>query len=300
MITRPYKAIEIKSKEELKKNVDYTPITELKKDGVVLAKLWFLNSKCYYIAHDSRGKSLTLKYIQSLNDELENKWEENRAKKEEQERRRQEREASYNHFYERPGIRLTNDYVMFSPRSPFSGSYKGFWSVRPTPGTSYIIYFDSADQYFAWIKAVMFDDIDTAYQIADSQSAKKAILLGRTVSNYDDEWWRKVREEIMMSILIRRWCSTVSENHDSLADPAFENLHFVNADPHDRIWGIGYSWKDAIKNKDNWGENLLGKCYDKLRDILLKMDADRTEYDHYWKFFAAPNGCRILDDMPLW
>ena len=50
MITKPYKAIEIKNKEELKENVNYSPITELKEDGVVLAKLWFLNSKCYYIA----------------------------------------------------------------------------------------------------------------------------------------------------------------------------------------------------------------------------------------------------------
>ena len=47
---------------------------------------------------------------------------------------------------------------------------------------------------------------------------------------------------------------------------------FVEASPYDRIWGIGYSEKDALENIPYWGENLLGKIITDLRDSIVRIE----------------------------
>jgi predicted NAD-dependent protein-ADP-ribosyltransferase YbiA (DUF1768 family) len=42
------------------------------------------------------------------------------------------------------------------------------------------------------------------------------------------------------------------------------------ASPYDRIWGIGFSAKNAEENRDNWGENRLGIAIMKVREELRK------------------------------
>jgi len=42
----------------------------------------------------------------------------------------------------------------------------------------------------------------------------------------------------------------------------------VEASPMDKIWGIGFGWKNAEKRRAHWGLNLLGKALMKARDRL--------------------------------
>ena len=42
----------------------------------------------------------------------------------------------------------------------------------------------------------------------------------------------------------------------------------VEASPFDRIWGIGYDAKNAMKNIDSWGENKLGKV---LNQVIIEL-----------------------------
>ena len=44
----------------------------------------------------------------------------------------------------------------------------------------------------------------------------------------------------------------------------------VEASPEDRIWGIGYSERNAMANIADWGENLLGKMITELASELTK------------------------------
>ena len=48
----------------------------------------------------------------------------------------------------------------------------------------------------------------------------------------------------------------------------------VEASPYDRIWGIGYTAKQALKvPMDHWAENLLGKILMEVRtEIRLALD----------------------------
>ena len=50
----------------------------------------------------------------------------------------------------------------------------------------------------------------------------------------------------------------------------------VEASPFDRIWGIGYSAKDASANKDTWGENLLGVALMNVRRRLREQEAQQA------------------------
>ena len=41
------------------------------------------------------------------------------------------------------------------------------------------------------------------------------------------------------------------------------------ASPYDKIWGIGFCYRDAInQNESNFGQNLLGKALMQIRDEL--------------------------------
>jgi len=44
----------------------------------------------------------------------------------------------------------------------------------------------------------------------------------------------------------------------------YKDYILVEANPKDRIWGIGYSDYDALNNIDDWGQNLLGKMLNEI------------------------------------
>ena len=46
----------------------------------------------------------------------------------------------------------------------------------------------------------------------------------------------------------------------------------MKASPYDRIWGIGFSAGKAGANRDDWGNNLLGKALMRVRDRLERKE----------------------------
>lgn len=44
----------------------------------------------------------------------------------------------------------------------------------------------------------------------------------------------------------------------------------------DRIWGIGFGWRNAEQNRHRWGQNLLGKALVEARE-RLKREAGENE-----------------------
>ena len=49
------------------------------------------------------------------------------------------------------------------------------------------------------------------------------------------------------------------------------------ASRRDRVWGIGYRADEAVRYREFWGENLLGRCLMKMRG-RLRTEGDGEEY----------------------
>jgi hypothetical protein len=131
------------------------------------------------------------------------------------------------------------------------------------------IKFFCVEQYFMFEKAIKFKDHDTASQILRVKEPKEAKKLGRKVRGYDDTVWAECREKVMLDGLYFKFTQNKGLKK-TLTQPEWKDKHFVEASPYDRIWGIGLGVDDPKADDENeWlGQNLLGKCLDKVRDSL--------------------------------
>jgi ribA/ribD-fused uncharacterized protein len=131
-------------------------------------------------------------------------------------------------------------------------------------------HFFNSEQYFMYMKAIVFGDYDTAEKILKTKNPKKAKALGREVKNYDDNVWNEMRYKIMVDANKAKYGQN-KELADVLTSEVFKGRGFVEASPVDGIWGIRMSENDPLADDEaNWkGTNLLGKALDETREWLL-------------------------------
>ena len=120
-----------------------------------------------------------------------------------------------------------------------------------------------------WQKAMYFGDGETAEKILKAETPMEAKNLGRKVKNFNEEEWAKVRYDAMFEAVICKFKQNESLKEILLANE-FKDKHFVEGNPHDKIWAVGLDWKDErIGDENNWnGLNLLGRVLDDVRDYL--------------------------------
>ena len=155
-----------------------------------------------------------------------------------------------------------NKYTFFwNNRTPFSNWYPSvfIWNgIRFTRG----------EQYMMYRKAMLFGDWEVADQILIADNPSKHKQLGRQVKNYDDAVWASVRFDIMVEGLFEKF-----KQNPQLKQALLETrgTQMVEANPNDRIWGIGLSASDPrAQNEETWlGQNLLGKVLDVVREKLI-------------------------------
>jgi hypothetical protein len=134
---------------------------------------------------------------------------------------------------------------------PFSNWYPSKFSVDG-------VTFNCGEQYMMYMKAITFEDHEIAKQIMKTDDPAKQKALGRLVKNYDDNYWSVIRFDLVKKGLIEKFKQN-PELKKYLLDR--KDKIIVEASPYDRIWGIGYDQYDPniLEQKDNWGQNLLGK-----------------------------------------
>ena len=119
-----------------------------------------------------------------------------------------------------------------------------------------------------YYKAITMGDRKRASQILAAKSPKDAKALGRQIANFDDELWTLKREEIMAEGLRLK-----AQQHPLIKMTLLGTCGkvLVEASPYDLTWGIGCSKDDprAASECDWPGQNLLGKAWTKVREILL-------------------------------
>ncbi len=156
-----------------------------------------------------------------------------------------------------------NKYLFFySRKDPMLSFLSNFYLTTFKDDRGLI--FTSVEQYMHFEKAVLFKDKDIAKKILNSTTPLDAKRLGRKVQNFDDKIWSINKQQIVKKGLLYKF------QQEDLKEKLLktEDSIIVEAAPRDRIWGIGMSQTNALKNKDKWGQNLLGKLLMQVRSEL--------------------------------
>lgn len=134
--------------------------------------------------------------------------------------------------------------------------------------------FETAEQYMMYMKALLFNDQETAAKILRESDPKKCKNFGRSVKNFDSKIWDEKKFGIVVDGNIQKF-------HHSFI--LFDKLKFTNnkilveASPYDKVWGVGlHEDDDLILDEKNWrGQNLLGKALMEARSMLKKLGSPK-------------------------
>lgn len=117
-------------------------------------------------------------------------------------------------------------------------------------------------------KAILFNDIKIAEKILETRNVREQKMLGRQVSNFDDQLWKQEAIQIVFDGNKAKF-SQNTEFKELLISTKGKTI--VEASPDDNIWGIGLS-KSREESKDimKWkGTNWLGIVLTELREEFL-------------------------------
>ena len=155
-------------------------------------------------------------------------------------------------------MKITDNHVLFFSKRDMLSNFYPFGFTHQNHN------FETSEQAFMWRKAIFFDDMTVAYKILYARSPQEAKRLGRTVSNFDEELWDKVRFNIMKEVVHDK-ISQFPRLNDFIQE--HKDKTFVEASPYDGIWGVKLNETNPkILNKDNWkGLNLLGDVFNELK-----------------------------------
>jgi len=156
-----------------------------------------------------------------------------------------------------------NRYIFFWKVNEPNGIYSQWY---PSKFIEDDVEFNTAEQYMMYYKAMLFDDTDIAKKILETNSPKDIKALGRKVKNFDEKEWDATKEAIVLRGNILKFEQNLDLKEELLSHPS--NTVFVEASPLDKIWGIGFTAQNALKNKTKWGSNLLGKVISQVRQLL--------------------------------
>ena len=143
-------------------------------------------------------------------------------------------------------------------------------------------HFYHTEQYFMYMKAIVFGDEEIAKQILEVSDPKKVKALGRKVQNYDEAVWNEKRYQVMLKANVAKF-SQNEELKQLLLSPEYEGHGFVEASPYDKVWGVRmYESNPDIDDETKWkGLNLLGKVLDETRRIVREDDVIAENFT-YW------------------
>ena len=135
------------------------------------------------------------------------------------------------------------------------------WYLSPFHDPGADIIYNCAEQRMMHHKALLTGDTASAKVILNELDPGEQKKLGRGVKNWDAKAWDAIKFE---TVVEGNWLkfTQAKEHGASLRKKLLEtgDRELVEAAHKDRTWGIGYNAANAEANRENWGENMLGKA----------------------------------------
>jgi len=172
------------------------------------------------------------------------------------------------------------------------------WHTSHFHGADPKITFVMAEQYMMYHKALLFKDELIADKILRTEVPREQKELGRSVRGFDHKIWEANRDRIVEEASYYKF----TNGKDKLKERflATTPRELIEASPYDRIWGIGFSEKDADPNdREHWGLNLLGKALMRARDRIWKEQGKKLKGGEQIveeESSPCPNGENVLAD----
>jgi len=157
-------------------------------------------------------------------------------------------------------------HFFYGKDSPFSQFHAAPFKVD---GVKY----QCAEQFMMAEKARLFGDNEMRAKILEATIPLKMKQYGRRVRNFDSNIWEEAREDVVF-----RGNKAKFEQNPDLREALLRTAPdlLAEANPRDRIWGIGLSAKvAAVTPRGEWpGKNRLGKVLMRVRDALAAEGAE--------------------------
>lgn len=149
------------------------------------------------------------------------------------------------------------DYLLFwewdvTATNPVSIACFSQWFARSFTDNKYPdVTFLTAEHYMMYGKAMLFEP-SVADAIIHAKTPKEAKRLGREIKGFDREVWNEHADDIVERASYLRF-----KQHPDLLPHLLVTGEktLVEANPDDRIWGIGFSVEDAPEHEEEWGQN---------------------------------------------
>lgn len=153
--------------------------------------------------------------------------------------------------------------------------------------------FNCNEQYYQYRKALVFvetgcqrnpahpKNIDLSIEERPAKILKQTSALNQKALVADivfnEDGWRKWKAMQWDVLLRANW---LKFRHNQDARKWLEstgNRTMIEASPGDKVCGIGYAYPLALKRRSQWGENLLGKAIQKVREDLRNLSAEELQ-----------------------
>jgi len=147
------------------------------------------------------------------------------------------------------------------------------------------IIFKNAEQYMMYRKAMHFNDTATANEILRNPSPWKCKGLGRSIKNFSESEWDKVKSQIVEEGSYLKFGTSAGKGGENLKQFLLGtgNRELVEASRFDRVWGVGFDaatlrqGESAGAGRERWGENRLGKALMVARERIKKEEGQRIK-----------------------
>jgi ribA/ribD-fused uncharacterized protein len=147
--------------------------------------------------------------------------------------------------------------------------------ITPAPSSATVLAptmtFNCAEQFYMACKAFHFSDAVSLTRILATDSPKEQKKLSRAITGFDGASWARVRARVAR---VGNWYKFTDPSNQGMQDILMGTgtREVAEAARRDRVWGIGFSEKEAEGNRDSWGENLLGKCLMSVRARIRELE----------------------------